>query len=71
MENGQGMPNLQLHGLQVRLGPELRAMYPVVVNMNISGNIEINGPADPKQLRMNGVIDLDSGEVSFAITSGS
>lgn len=67
MQSGQGVPHLQLHGLQIRLGPELRAMYPVVVNMNISGQIEINGPADPKHLRMNGVIDLDSGEASCTL----
>lgn len=63
---GTAVPSLQLQGLQVRLGPELRAMYPVVVNLGISGGVELNGPADPKQLRLNGVIDLDSGEVSNA-----
>ena len=59
----QGMPSVQLRGLQVRLGPELRAMYPVVVNLGISGDVELNGAADPSQLRMTGVVNLESGEV--------
>ena len=57
------MPSLQLRGLQVRLGPELRAMYPVVVNLGISGDVEVNGAADPSQLRMTGMVNLESGEV--------
>ena len=58
-----GMASMQLQGLQVRLGPELRAMYPVVVNMGISGGLELSGPADPAKLRLNGVVHLESGEV--------
>ena len=59
----QDVPAVQLQGLQVRLGPELRAMFPVVVNMGISGDIEINGRADPKTMKLTGDIKLDSGEV--------
>lgn len=61
----QDMPALQLQGLQVRLGPELRAMFPVVVNMGISGDIEINGPADPQTMTLHGDIKLESGEVAL------
>lgn len=48
----------------MRLGPELRAMFPVVVNMGMRGDIEINGPADPQLMKLNGEIKLESGEVS-------
>lgn len=60
---GGGVPDLQLQGLQLRLGPELRAQYPVVVNMGISGSLELNGPLNPKKLRLAGVVNLESGEV--------
>ncbi len=56
-------PSLQLKGLQIRLGPELRAMYPVVVNMGISGDVEINGEADPQKMQIKGEVRLESGEV--------
>ena len=54
-----------LEKLQVRLGPELRAMYPVVVNLGISGDIQLNGPADPANMRLNGAVALESGEVNL------
>ena len=54
---------LCLDGLKIHLGPELRAMFPVVLNMGISGDIELNGAADPDSLRVAGTIHLDGGEV--------
>ena len=58
-------PSLQLKGLQIRLRPELRAMYPVVVNVGISGDVEINGEADPQKMQIKGEVRLESGEVNF------
>lgn len=52
-----------LKGLKIHLGPELRAMFPVVLNMSISGDIELNGAADPASLKLAGIIHLDGGEV--------
>ena len=66
-ENAQ-KPSLQLKGLQIRLGPELRAMYPVVVNMGISGDVEINGEADPQKMQIKGEVRLESGEVELFST---
>ena len=54
---------LCLEGLKIHLGPELRAMFPVVLNMGISGDIELNGAADPDSLKVAGTIHLDGGEV--------
>lgn len=58
---------LCLNGLKIHLGPELRAMFPVVLNMGISGDIELNGAADPDSLRVAGTIHLDGGEVRSPI----
>jgi hypothetical protein len=54
---------VELKGLKIHLGPELRAMFPVVLNMSISGDIELNGAADPASLKLAGIIHLDGGEV--------
>ena len=54
---------LCLNGLKIHLGPELRAMFPVVLNMGISGDIELNGAACPDDLKVAGTIYLDGGEV--------
>ena len=60
---------LCLDGLKIHLGPELRAMFPVVLNMGISGDIELNGAADPDSLRVAGTIHLDGGEVRCPLGS--
>ncbi|CAL8466123.1 g5659 [Coccomyxa elongata] len=57
-----------LKGLKIHLGPELRAMFPVVLNMSISGDIELNGAADPASLKLAGIIHLDGGEVNLVAT---
>lgn len=62
---------LCLNGLKIHLGPELRAMFPVVLNMGISGDIELNGLASPESLKVAGTIHLDGGEVrrSYSLNS--
>lgn len=57
---------VSLKGLKLHLGPELRAMFPVVLNMSISGDVELNGAADPASLKLAGIIHLDGGEVRGA-----
>lgn len=53
-----------LDGLKLHLGPELRAMFPVVLNMGIAGDVELSGYlTDPSALRVAGTIHLDGGEV--------
>ena len=56
---------LCLDGLKIHLGPELRAMFPVVLNMGISGDIELNGAASPESLKVAGTIYLAGGEVTL------
>ncbi|KAK9862508.1 hypothetical protein WJX84_009406 [Apatococcus fuscideae] len=60
--------NVQLAGLRLHLGPELRAMYPVVLNLGISGDLLIDGTADPDFVRLAGTVHLDSGEVNLLAT---
>ena len=62
---------LCLNGLKIHLGPELRAMFPVVLNMGISGDIELNGLASPESLKVAGTIHLDGGEVSCSCSPNS
>ena len=61
-EHMMGM--LMLQGLTIQLGPDLRTVYPFMMTFNVSGQVKINGPADAKRLQLQGVIKLDSGEVS-------
>lgn len=53
-----------LQGLTIQLGPDLRTTYPVVMNFNISGQVDITGPPDANKLQLQGTIKLDSGEVT-------
>lgn len=55
-----------LQGLTIQLGPDLRTTYPVVMNFNISGQVNVTGPADPQRLQLQGTIKLDSGEVTHS-----
>ena len=52
-----------LRGLRISLGPELRAVYPVVLNMGVAGDVELSGAATPGRLRPAGTLHLDGGEV--------
>jgi hypothetical protein len=55
-------------GLNIKLGPELRAVYPFVLNFGIAGDIEINGVVDPEELSPSGIIRFDSGDVNLVAT---
>ncbi|KAK9840821.1 hypothetical protein WJX81_007219 [Elliptochloris bilobata] len=57
-----------LRGLRISLGPELRAVYPVVLNMGLAGDVELGGAAAPGRLRVAGTLHLDGGEVNLVAT---
>ena len=38
--------------------------------MAISGDLAVSGPADPSQVRVAGVVNLDGGEVRFPLSLG-
>lgn len=55
-------------GFDIKLGPDLRAVYPFVLNFGIAGDIEINGVVDPEELSPSGIIRFDSGDVNLVAT---
>lgn len=62
------MGGIRLQNLNVILGSELRAVYPLVVNLAMSGNVELNGSLDPSNITANGTIQLDAGMVNLLAT---
>jgi len=62
-------PDLLLSGLQIQLGPELRAFFPVVLNVGVSGRLDVSGrPSEPGGLGVSGVIRLDNGTLNLVAT---
>ena len=51
MVEDAGQHNVSLDGLAIRLGPDLRAMYPLVMNFGVEGELTVSGPAHPDQVR--------------------
>lgn len=47
-----GQHNVSLDGLSICLGPDLRAMYPLVMNFGVEGELTVSGPAHPDQVRV-------------------
>jgi hypothetical protein len=70
-------PGLALRGLDVTLGPDLRGVYPFVVNVALAGGLTLAGDwggapstaaASPDSLRVRGAISLDNGEINLLAT---
>ena len=59
---------LHLDGLRVRLGPELRVVYPLILNLATAGEVELTGPLDPLLLQALGSLSFESGEVNLVAT---
>jgi hypothetical protein len=57
--------------MKIKLGPEIRAVYPFVLNFKLAGELELNGPADfssATSLQPSGVIVFESGEINLVAT---
>merc|ERR1712224_547421 len=66
-----------LKKFEVRLGPDLKAIYPLLLSLNFSGCFKISGPlviekeiqdfgfSKLKYLQPNGFVHLESGEVNL------
>lgn len=50
MVEDAGQHNVSLDGLAICLGPDLRAMYPLVMNFGVEGELAVSGPAHPDQV---------------------
>ena len=59
---------LQLNGLRLRLGPNLRISVPNVLNFNTGGLLTLRGPLDPN-LKVTGVVRLLSGRIGLFTTA--
>ncbi|GJP79895.1 hypothetical protein CLOP_g10111 [Closterium sp. NIES-67] len=59
---------VRLRGLQVALGPELRVVYPLILNLATRGDLELNGFAEPHLVRPSGTLFFENGEVNLVAT---
>jgi hypothetical protein len=58
-------PDVVLDALGVQFGPDLRALYPLVMNFAVSGDLVVSGAAHPEKLVVDGTMRLLSGEVNL------
>lgn len=66
-------PNLdiRLSDLKLVLGPELRIVYPLILNFAVSGELELNGLAHPKLIKPKGILTFENGDVNLVATQVS
>ncbi|KAK9682565.1 hypothetical protein RND81_10G082300 [Saponaria officinalis] len=60
--------DVQLNNLKLLLGPELIIVYPLILNFAVSGELELNGVADPKLIKPRGVLTFENGDVNLVAT---
>ncbi|TKY74672.1 hypothetical protein E2542_SST03435 [Spatholobus suberectus] len=54
-----------LSDLKLVLGPELKIVYPLILNFSVSGELELNGLAHPKCIKPRGILAFENGEVDL------
>jgi hypothetical protein len=59
---------LRFNRLRLIVGPELSAVYPFVLNFGVSGEVEVNGAADPALIRPSGVVNFERGDINLVAT---
>ncbi|CAI0416943.1 unnamed protein product [Linum tenue] len=60
--------DIRLTDLKLMLGPELRIVYPLILNFAVSGELELNGPAHPKLIKPRGVLTFENGDINLVAT---
>ncbi|XP_042477488.1 protein TIC236, chloroplastic-like [Macadamia integrifolia] len=70
MEQTNSKPKVDVHltDLKLVLGPELRILYPLILNFAVSGELELNGLAHPKWIKPKGVLTFENGDVNLVAT---
>ncbi|CAL4951973.1 unnamed protein product [Urochloa decumbens] len=70
IEHGGFKPNIdaRLNDLKLTLGPELRIVYPLILNFAVSGDLELSGMVHPKYIRPKGALTFENGEVNLVAT---
>lgn len=66
--NSKPKLDIRLTDLRTVLGPELRIVYPLILNFAVSGELELNGPAHPKWIKPKGVLTFENGDVNLVAT---
>lgn len=66
--NSKPKLDIRLTDLRLVLGPELRIVYPLILNFAVSGELELNGIAHPKLLKPKGVLMFENGDVNLVAT---
>ncbi|KAJ7565427.1 hypothetical protein O6H91_02G060300 [Diphasiastrum complanatum] len=67
--NANEMPvAVRLKALKLHLGPELRMVYPLILNFAVSGELELSGFADPLQVKPKGTLTFENGDVNLVAT---
>ncbi|XP_061346271.1 protein TIC236, chloroplastic-like [Gastrolobium bilobum] len=59
---------IRLCDLKLVLGPELKIVYPLILNFAVSGELELNGLAHPKCIKPRGILAFENGEVDLVAT---
>ena len=67
-ENASALHEAVCRDLKIHIGPDVRAVYPFVLNFSVAGDLVFNGPADPKRIGVEGVIHFLAGEVNLVAT---
>ncbi|EXC20797.1 hypothetical protein L484_007379 [Morus notabilis] len=60
--------DIRLSDLKLFLGPELRIVYPLILNFGVSGELELDGLADPKWIQPKGILTFENGDVNLVAT---
>lgn len=60
--------DVRLNDLKLILGPELRIVYPLILNFAVSGELELNGLAHPKCIKPRGILTFENGDVNLVAT---
>ncbi|WCJ31158.1 embryo defective 2410 [Euphorbia peplus] len=60
--------DIRLSDLKLVLGPELRVIYPLILNFAVSGELELNGLAHPKWIKPKGVLTFENGDINLVAT---
>lgn len=60
--------DIRLSDLKLVLGPELRIVYPLILNFAISGELELDGMAHPKYIKPKGILTFENGDVNLVAT---
>ncbi|XP_057478726.1 protein TIC236, chloroplastic isoform X1 [Actinidia eriantha] len=67
-ENSKPKLDIRLTDLKLVLGPELRIVYPLILNFAVSGELELNGMAHPKRIKPRGILTFENGDVNLVAT---